>query len=128
MPHESPSIDDYIACQPDAAQAALRRVRAVLRKALPDAEEVISYKIPAYRQYGRIVLYFAAWKEHWALYPGGESVAKAFPRELAPYEISKGTIRFPLSRPVPARLIARIARFRANEIAERQTSRKRGGG
>jgi uncharacterized protein YdhG (YjbR/CyaY superfamily) len=113
------SVDDYIAAQPQAAQQVLGRVRSTIRAALPRAEEVISYQIPAYRFEGRPVLYFAGWKQHYSLYPAGERLVAAFKQELAGYTISKGTIRFPLDAPVPVRLIARIARFRANEQAER---------
>ena len=112
------SVDEYIASQPASAKAALRRVRDTLRKALPEAEEVISYSMPAYRSHGRIVLYFAAWKEHYSLYPAGQRLDTALLRELARYEVSKGTIRFPLSEPVPVRFISRIAKFRAREIAK----------
>jgi uncharacterized protein YdhG (YjbR/CyaY superfamily) len=93
-------------------------VRSTIRKALPRAEEVISYQIPAYKL-GGVVLYFAGWKQHYSLYPATERLVAAFKDELAPYELSKGTIRFPLSRPVPVGLIGRIAKFRAKEVAER---------
>lgn len=98
----------------------LQRVRSTIRKAVPEAEEVISYKIPTYKLPGGTVLYFAGWKQHYSLYPANGRVVAAFKDELAPYEISKGTIRFPLSQPVPVRLIERIAKFRANEVAERE--------
>lgn len=108
------SVDDYIRAQPAAVQAVLERVRAVLRKALPGAEEMLSYRIPAYRLNGRIVIFFAAWKEHYSIYPAGDqSVLAAFQKELASCEIAKGTIRFPLDRPVRAKLISAIAKFRA---------------
>jgi uncharacterized protein YdhG (YjbR/CyaY superfamily) len=113
------SVDDYIAAQPQAAQRVLGRVRGTIRAALPRAEEVISYQIPAYKLDGRAVVYFAGWKQHYSLYPAGERLVAAFKQELAGYTISKGTIRFPLDAPVPVKLIARIARFRANEQAER---------
>jgi uncharacterized protein YdhG (YjbR/CyaY superfamily) len=112
------NVDEYIAAQPEAAQAALKLVRSTLRRALPKAEEVISYKIPAYKLDGGIVLYFAGWKQHYSLYPAGERMVAAFKNELAPYQLSKGTIRFPLSQPVPVKLIERIARFRAQEATQ----------
>ncbi|HEV2899617.1 MAG TPA: DUF1801 domain-containing protein [Pseudaminobacter sp.] len=112
------SVDDYIASQPEAAQGTLRRVRSAIRKAVPDAEEVISYQIPAYRAHGRVVIYFAGWKRHYSLYPATDSLVAAFEDELTPYTISKGTIRFPLSEDVPVKLIEDIARFRAKEAAE----------
>lgn len=119
------SVDEYIAAQPEPVAARLRDLRKVIRKALPKAEETISYKMPAYRVNGRIALYFAGWKEHYALYPAGGLVADAFREALAPYEISKGTIRFQLSKPVPVRLIADIARFRVKELEEREKRGKR---
>jgi uncharacterized protein YdhG (YjbR/CyaY superfamily) len=113
------SVDEYMAAQPDATQAVLARVRAIIRKALPGAEEVISYQIPAYKLPGGIVIYFAGWKQHYSLYPASKAVVAALQKELTPYQISKGTIRFPLSKPVPARLIGRIATMRAKEIVQK---------
>jgi len=113
------SVDEYLASQPAPARRVLTRVRTIIRKALPRAEEVISYQIPAYRLNGRIVVYFAGWTEHYSLYPVGDRVVAAFGDKVAGYKRSKGTIRFPLSEPVPARLIAGIAKFRAKEVAER---------
>jgi uncharacterized protein YdhG (YjbR/CyaY superfamily) len=112
------SVDEYIASQPEAAQDMLGRVRRAIRKAVPEAEEVISYQIPAYRAHGRVVIYFAGWKRHYSLYPVTDSLVAAFADELSPYKISKGTIRFPLSEDVPVKLIEDIARFRAKEAAE----------
>jgi uncharacterized protein YdhG (YjbR/CyaY superfamily) len=111
------SVDDYLAMQPDAARSALGRVRSAIRKALPDADEVISYQIPAYKIAGRVVIYFAGWKEHYSIYPATGRLTELFKDELAGYQLSKGTIRFPLSKPVPVRLIGRIAKFRAKEMA-----------
>jgi uncharacterized protein YdhG (YjbR/CyaY superfamily) len=113
------SVDEYIATHPNNMQLILQRVRSTIRKALPDAEEVISYQIPAYKLRGSPVLYFAGWKHHYLLYPLTNQIVEAFKDELALYEVSKGTIRFPLSRPVPVKLIAGIAKLRAKEAAER---------
>lgn len=113
------SIDDYIAGFPPATQTVLEDVRRILRKALPKAEEVISYGIPVFRQHGGSVIYFAGWKAHYSLYPSNDRLEAAFRKELAPYEVSgRGTIRFPLAEPVPARLIAAIAKFRLKEAAD----------
>ncbi len=113
------TVTDYIAAQPAAARPLLLRVRSTIRKALPGAEEVISYRIPAYRLQGRTVLFFAGWKAHYSLYPAGVALAAKFKDALAPYKVSKGTIRFPLTPPVPVKLIERIATFRARETAKR---------
>jgi uncharacterized protein YdhG (YjbR/CyaY superfamily) len=111
-------VDEFIASQPKTVQGVLERVRNTIRKALPGADEVISYQIPAYKLRGRTVIYFAGWKQHYSLYPGSGRLVAAFTDELVPYKISKGTIRFPLSEPVPVKLIERIAKFRAKEVAE----------
>ena len=115
------SVDEYIAAQPEAVQGVLERVRGAIRKAVPRAEEVISYQIPAYKLPGGPVLYFAGWKQHYSLYPATEDLVAAFKDELAPYEVNnKGTIRFPLSQPVPVKLIERIANFRAKNVAAKE--------
>lgn len=84
---------------------------------------MISYKIPAYRGHGGIVLYFAGWKERYSLYPAGDRLARAFKDQVASYQVSQGTIGFPLSEPVPVKLIERIARFRAKEAVEQKKSK-----
>ena len=117
------NVDEYISAQPQAAQVVLQLVRSALRKALPEAEEVISYKIPAYKLHGGIALYFAGWKQHYSLYPAGERLVATLKDQLASYKVSKGTIRFPLSEPVPVKLIERIAKFRAKEAAQREKSK-----
>lgn len=116
-------VDDYIASQPEAAQRVLARVRSAIRKAVPGAEEMISYKIPTYKLHGRPVIYFAGWKQHYSLYPSTDRVLAAFKDDLAPYEVNKGTIRFPLSGPVPVKLIEGIAKVRAKEVAEREKAK-----
>ena len=113
-------VDEYIAAAPKHARRALAVVRKTIRSALPNASETISYKIPAFRLHGRIVVYFAAWSEHYALYPGNTAVVAKFRNELLPYEIAKGTIRFPYERPVPTRLISSIAKFRAAQVTAKQ--------
>jgi len=114
------SVDEYIASQPEAVANVLKRFRSIIRRALPGAEEVISYQIPAYKLHGSAVLYFAGWKKHYSLYPATGRLVEEFKDDLAPYEVSKGTIRFPLSAPIPVKLIERIAKFRAKEAAELQ--------
>lgn len=127
MKTEAPkSVAGYIAGFPRPAQTVLKRVRGIIRKAVPDAEEVISYQIPAYKLHGRPVLYFAAWMDHYSLYPSNTRLGAAFKDKLAPYERSKGTIRFPLSELVPVKLIEGIAKFRAKDvIAKRRNAASR---
>jgi uncharacterized protein YdhG (YjbR/CyaY superfamily) len=119
---EFKSVDQYIADRPDSVQSILERVRSTIRKAVPQAEESISYKIPAYKLRGDPVLYFAAWKQHFSIYPATARVIAAFKEDIAPYVV-KSTLRFPISQPVPAALIARLAKFRAKEVAERQKAK-----
>ena len=119
---EGPTVDAYIAAQPPTARPALKEVRRTLRNALPGAVERISYQIPSYFLPGGAALYFAAWKSHYAVYPASDALLAAFEDELAriapPYGVRARTIRFPLAGPVPVRLIARLAKFRAEEITE----------
>jgi uncharacterized protein YdhG (YjbR/CyaY superfamily) len=114
------SVDEYIASQPETVQDVLQRVRSAIRKAVPEAEEAISYKMPVYKLPAGPVLYFAGWKQHFSLYPATATVVAAFKNDIAPYVVDKGTIRFPLAQPVPVKLIARIAKFRAKEVTERE--------
>ncbi len=115
-----PSVDAYIATHPKDVQTILQRVRATIRKALPAAEEVISYQIAAYKLHGSVVIYFAGFKQHYSIFPANARLVAAFKEDLAPYEVNnKGTIRFPLGKPVPVGLIARIAKFLAKQAAER---------
>jgi len=117
------SVDEYIASQPEAVRGVLDSLRGAIRRAVPNVEEAISYKIPTYRLRGGRLLYFAGWRNHYSLYPATDRVVSAFKDDLAPYEVNKGTIRFPLSQPVPVKLIERIAKFRAKELAEREKAK-----
>ena len=113
------SVDDYIAAQPKNAQAALRRVRSIIRKAVPTAVEVISYQMPTFKIADGSFLCLGGWKEHYSLYPASDALVAAFKGALTPYRASKGTLRFPLSEPVPVTLIERIAKFQAKDAARR---------
>ena len=113
MKRKPKTIDEYIDHCAPAAQPILRRVRATIAEAVPDAVETISYGIPAFRL-RRIVVYFAAFKEHIGLYPpvkGDAAIEKAVARYAGP----KGNLRFPLDRRVPYGLIRRVAKFRATQ-------------
>lgn len=109
------TVDAYLAALEPVAQRTLKRVRACIRKAVPDAEERIAYGMPAYRLGGRSLLYFGAWKQHYALYPGSGTLVEELAEELQPYTVSKGTIQFSYDAPVPVDLITRIAKRRAEE-------------
>jgi len=86
---------------------------------MPNADEVISYKIPAYKLQGKAILYFAGWKRHYSLYPASKRLIAEFKEHLAPFELNKSTLRFAFTQPVPVKLIARIAKFRVQEVAGR---------
>jgi uncharacterized protein YdhG (YjbR/CyaY superfamily) len=106
------TIAEYIADFPRPVQLVLKRVRSSIRKALPQGDESISYGIPTYKLNGRPVIYFAGFRRHYSIYPANARLVAAFKRELAPYEFNgKGTVRFPLDKPVPTTLIERIATF-----------------
>jgi uncharacterized protein YdhG (YjbR/CyaY superfamily) len=113
------SVEEYIAGQPERARAALRRARGVIRKAVPGLEETISYQIPAFKKDGQYVVYLAAWKDHYSLYPATERLLAALGDLLGPYRSHKATLRFPLGEPVPERLVTRVVKFMAKEAAER---------
>jgi uncharacterized protein YdhG (YjbR/CyaY superfamily) len=104
-----PSVDDYIASFPEDVRIVLEQVRRTIRGVVPAAEETISYQMPTYKVDGRRLVYFAGWKQHVSVYPipGDE----AFKREIAPYQSGKGTLKFPLSRPVPYDLVERLVAF-----------------
>ena len=119
------TVANYLAAQPPAARRVLRQVRAAIRKALPGAEEGISYQIPVYKLNGRMVLYFAGFKAHYSVYPATARVVSTLKRELAKRLHSKGTIRFSYDEPVPTALIARIAKLRAVEISASPQTRRR---
>jgi uncharacterized protein YdhG (YjbR/CyaY superfamily) len=123
MKNNFKSVDEYIASQPEGVQNVLHRVRTIIRMTVPEAEETISYKIPAYKLHGNRMLFFAGWKHHYSFYPATGRVVEAFKDDLAPYKVSKGTIRFPLAEPIPAKLIGRIAKFRAKEVSDREKAK-----
>ena len=111
------SVDDYIAAQPEAVRPKLEQVRAAIRKAVPEAVEGIGYGMPGYKLHGKPLLYFAGFKEHYSLFAASGTFFAVLADELKGYELRKGTIHFPLTRPVPVKLITRIAKLRAAGIA-----------
>jgi uncharacterized protein YdhG (YjbR/CyaY superfamily) len=111
------SVDEYIAAQPEVMRPKLEQVRAAIRNAVPDAIEGIGYRMPGYKLHGKPMLYFAGFKEHYSLFAASGTFFAALEDELRGYELRKGTVRFPLTEPVPVKLITRIARLRAAGIA-----------
>jgi uncharacterized protein YdhG (YjbR/CyaY superfamily) len=120
-------IDEYISGFPKDVQGKLEKIRMTIKKAVPAAEETISYKMPTFNLNGKYLIYFAAYKRHIALYPapiGNED----FQEEIAPYESGKGTLQFPLDKPIPFNLIRKIVRFRAKENLARPNHKERSDG
>lgn len=115
--------DQYIAQFPKDIQALLQQVRDIIKKAAPQAEEVISYGLPAFRLQGMLV-YYAAWKSHIGLYPASSATFKSFEKELAAYTTSKGAIQFPYEKKIPIRLLTAIIKFRVKENLEKATLKK----
>ena len=116
------SIDDYIAAQASAVKPILHRIRAIVREEAPDAEETISYRMPAFRL-GGALFYFAAFKKHIGIYPPVRGDAVLLDA-LAPYRGEKGNLSFPLAEAMPYELIRRVARQRVRENASRAPGRR----
>lgn len=107
------SIDEYISNFPPEVQEILKRLRKVIKESAPDAEEKISYQMPAFALHGNLV-YFAAYKNHIGFYPTSSGI-DAFKHELLEYKTSKGTVQFPIKKPLPYELISKIVKFRVAE-------------
>ena len=116
------TIDEYIARYPLEVRRMLSQIRETVRAAAPDAEEAISYQIPTFRDDGNLV-HFAAWKKHVSFYPTSSGISR-FAKELSAYVLSRGTVQFPLDRPLPVGLISRMVKFRVKENRARAKARK----
>lgn len=113
------TVEEYFACAPQAARSALSKMRLAIRSAVPhDATETISYRMPAFRRDG-VLVWYAAFRDHTSLFPGGSVLAR-FTNELAEYKTSKGTVQFPLDKPLPTTLIKKIVRARVAEQATKK--------
>ncbi len=116
-------IDSYIAGFPEEVQPILQKVRQTIRKAAPQSEETISYQIPAFKHDGQYVIYFAAFKKHFGVYPSPVD-DPVFKTELVPYRSGKATIRFLYSDPIPWKLITKVVKFRLAEAKDRAATKK----
>jgi uncharacterized protein YdhG (YjbR/CyaY superfamily) len=113
---KSRSVDEYLSYYPEEVQNKLESLRSAIKKAAPKAIETISYNIPAYKQ-ASVLVYFAAYKNHIGFYPTSSGV-REFKDQLTKYKVSKGAIQFPIDKPLPLGLIAKIVKFRAKEDSE----------
>jgi len=116
------TIDEYIKASPTDVQGILQSLRLTIRKAAPEAVETISYQMPTFKLNGKGLVYFAAFKNHIGFYPIPSGI-EAFKKELSPYKQGKGSVQFPIGKPIPSALVRRIVRFRAKEIQERNRQR-----
>jgi uncharacterized protein YdhG (YjbR/CyaY superfamily) len=113
-PPPAKTVDAYLAALPEEARATLEAVRKTIKATVPDATEGISYQMPAFRYRGRVLVWFAAFKDHCSFFPGGAAI-ETFKDDLKGYATSKGTIRFPIGVPLPEALVTKIVKARMAE-------------
>ena len=121
------TVDEYIGTFPENVQLILQEIRNVMKENAPDAEELISYQIPAFKYYGMLI-YYSAYQKHVSVSTAPFKVFEVFEKELSPYKRSKSTVQFPLDQPVPYQLIGEMTRFRVQEnreIAEIKSEEKK---
>lgn len=118
------TVEGYIASFPAATQKLLKQVRSIIKKTAPEAEESISYGMPAYKLFKKPLVYFAGYEKHIGFYatPTGHA---AFKKELSRYKQGKGSVQFPVDEPIPVELIERIVLFRVEENKKKQTTSKK---
>jgi uncharacterized protein YdhG (YjbR/CyaY superfamily) len=119
MPEKPTNTAEYFATLSDARRSTLERLREAIRAAIPEATEAFSYSMPAVAINGKPFLWFAAWKDHYSLYPIGAAIVEAHADQAAGYETAKGTIRLPAANPLPYSLVTSLVRARAAEFRVR---------
>ena len=110
-------VDEYMAQLPDDRRAVMQQLRSTIRLPTPDATEVISYNMPAFRLGGRFLVSYEAFKHHYSLFPWSEGMVEELGDEIKPYAVGKGTIRFAADKPIPLDLVTRIVAIRNREVA-----------
>jgi uncharacterized protein YdhG (YjbR/CyaY superfamily) len=114
------TVEDYLAALPDDRRAPMETLRQTINAAAPEATETIAYEMPALRSHGgQFLVSYAAYKNHYSLFPASGAVVEALGEELTPYLAGKGTIRFPARRPIPTAVVTKIVKVRVAENAER---------
>jgi len=116
------TIDEFISQYPPDIQAILQKIRTTIQKSAPGAEEAMAYGIPTFKLNGKNLVHFSAFNEHIGFYPTPSGIAK-FKKELSAYEWAKGSVKFPLNKPIPYALIGKITQFRVKEVSA-QTKEK----
>ena len=117
------TVDEYLSALPANTKVILKEVRKTIKQAAPQAEELISYNIPSFKLHGGLIWY-AAWKEHISVYPRSSRMEASI-KELSEYEGAKGTIKFPIDKPIPFDLISKIVKFRMKENLEDGKAKKK---
>src|SRR2546427_11928338 len=119
---DSTRVEECLPALPEESRAALEKLRKTIRAAAPDATEAISYQMPAFKDHGRFLVSYAAFKDHCSLFPASYAVMEALGPELKPYFAGKGTLRFTVDKPIPSALVERIvkARIEENEVIRRR--------
>ena len=118
------SVDEYMNSLPEKAMIILEKVREIIRNTAPEAEEVISYQLPALKYHGMLI-YYSAYKEHYSLSFPSDTPMKVFGKELEPYEVGKSSIKFPFDKPIPTKLIKDIVKNRMAENIQRKQTKKK---
>jgi uncharacterized protein YdhG (YjbR/CyaY superfamily) len=114
------SVEEYLTALPEDVRATLEKVRQSVKAAAPTATEKIGYGMPGFSYEGRYLVYYAGFKNHCSFFPASNGVMQEFAKELEKYEVSKGTIRFPIGTPLPATLIKKLVKARIEEIDARK--------
>jgi uncharacterized protein YdhG (YjbR/CyaY superfamily) len=112
------TVDEYLATLPLDRREVMETLRKTIRAAAPDADEVITYRMPGFKSHGRFLVSYDAFKAHYSLFPASQVVIDALGDEIAPYVVGRGTLRFPANRPIPLDTIAKVVRIRSREIGE----------
>ena len=120
------TVDEYLATLPDDRRGPMEEIRAAIRAAAPDASEVISYKMPAFRTHGQFLVSYDAYKRHYSLFPASGAVVETIGDELAPFLAGRGTIHFAADRPIPTDLVRRIVEVRVAENDARAAEKAEG--